>query len=115
VPVERVDIQELTDAYLKCRAYGHDWDDFPAMEVDSFRFTVASYVEGLQCTRCHTERIMYFDHNMHRMGSPYYRKPPRYNTIVGQGTRPNVRFEMLKRGLIVRPAGTVPRKVSKRA
>ena len=101
MPIERVDISDLSDAFLKCRARGHDWDDFPDGTVDSVLFRMAYAVEVVRCTRCTSERYFYLDADMIPFGK-YYRKPKGYDTIVGQGKRPNVRFEMLSRGLLLR-------------
>jgi hypothetical protein len=32
----------------------------------------------------------------------YYRYPRLYNTIVGQGSRPNLRGELIRRSLLIR-------------
>jgi hypothetical protein len=33
--------------------------------------------------------------------SRQYKYPPRYNTIIGEGKRPNLRGEMLRRSLLI--------------
>lgn len=99
--IERVEISELPTNYLLCRARGHDWDDYPDGQVDSELFRLAFAVEAARCTRCTMERYFYFNADMVPFNR-YYRKPPKYDTIVGQGKRPNVRFEMLARGLLTR-------------
>ena len=98
--IERVDITELQDEYVICRTLGHSWDDFPNGEVDSVMFKQSRGVLCLRCTRCFAERYDYINVSMevfHR----YYRYPQRYNTIVGQGKRPNLRGEMFRRSLLV--------------
>lgn len=101
MPIVRVSIAELTDEYLKCRHWGHDWDEYPSAVVDSERYRTAFAIEAVRCTRCTMERIKYYDEMLVAIGSPYYRRPPGYDTIVGQGSRPNVRFELFGRGLVI--------------
>jgi hypothetical protein len=98
--VERIDITELSDAFLRCRARGHDWDDFEG-EVRSDLFKLAHAVEMVRCTRCKSERFFYLGADM-KPFAKYYRKPKGYDTIVGQGTRPNARIEMFRRGLLAK-------------
>lgn len=101
--VERVEITELSDNYLRCRAWGHAWDDHPTGVVNSELYRLSFAIEVLRCTRCAMERFYYLNADM-KPFQRYYRKPPRYDTIVGQGKRPNVRNEMLKRSLLLRAA-----------
>jgi hypothetical protein len=93
--VERVDIRELEDNYVICRTLGHAWDDFPNGEVRSELFRAARGTLVLRCARCLMERYDYIANDM-TVFQRYYRIPRGYNTIVGQGKRPNLRGELLR-------------------
>jgi hypothetical protein len=101
--VERIAITELEDAYVMCRALGHSWDDNPIGEVDSALFRASRGAIVLRCTRCATERFDYLANDM-SVFARYYRYPTRYKSIPGQGTRPNLRGELLRRSLLIRDA-----------
>lgn len=98
---ERVDISELLDAYVQCRALGHMWDDNPQGQLHTELWRASTGGMALRCTRCGTERYDYIDSN-YQVFQRYYRYPPRYTTIPGMGTRPNLRQEMMNRGLLIR-------------
>jgi hypothetical protein len=97
---EQMEIHELTDKFLTCRALGHAWDDNPTAEVDGTLFKSSHGALALRCTRCRTERFDYLDNTM-QVFQRYYRYPKRYTTIPGY-TRPDVRAEMLSRSLLIR-------------
>lgn len=99
--VERVAITELEAEYVLCRTLGHAWDDHPNAKIDLSLYRVSAGVMALRCTRCMTERLDYIGQDM-SVAQRYYRYPPRYNTIVGEGTRPNLRGELLRRRLLIR-------------
>jgi hypothetical protein len=42
-----------TDAYLRCRTYGHAWDEFAPIEMESPWY---GWRLSLRCIRCSTER-----------------------------------------------------------
>lgn len=98
---EPVNIDELLDSYLHCRTLGHMWDDNPSAELHSELWQASSGGLALRCVRCGTERFDYIDTN-YQVFQRYYRYPPRYTTIPGMGTRPNLRQELIRRGLLVR-------------
>lgn len=51
-PKEVDPLDELEEAFLRCRAYGHSWDEYSPNDRRSiFRDEV-----HLRCVRCHTER-----------------------------------------------------------
>lgn len=101
--MERVDIRELDDSYVVCRTLGHAWDNHPNGEVRSDLFRASRGAIVLRCTRCTTERFDYIANDM-SVFQRYYRYPPRYQSIPGQGTRPNLRGELLRRSLLIRAA-----------
>jgi hypothetical protein len=103
VVVERVAIQDLQDAYVLCRALGHAWDDNPTAQVDSQLYRASRGVLTLRCTRCTTERFDYIN-QMFEVATRYYRYPDHYKSIPGEGTRPNLRAELLRRSLLIRSA-----------
>jgi hypothetical protein len=98
---EFMDIHDLQDEFVVCRALGHSWDDNPGAVVDSELFKAAQGVLALRCVRCTTERFDYIAKDM-TVWQRYYRYPAKYTTIPGQGTRPNLRAELFKRSLLVR-------------
>lgn len=104
MPVERVDIVELKDAYIVCRTLGHAWDDNPQGKFNANIAAKSMGVLILRCTRCSTERVDYIGKDM-TVETRTYSYPEYYNTIVGQGTRPNLRGEMLRRSLLIRSSG----------
>lgn len=100
---ELVDIQDLQDAYVICRAIGHAWDDNPTAQVDSDLYRASRGVLALRCTRCTTERFDYVN-QLFEVATRYYRYPDQYRSIPGQGSRPNLRGELLRRSLLIRSA-----------
>lgn len=100
---EMVSINDLKDEYVLCRTLGHSWDDNPTALVDSQLYRASRGVLALRCTRCTTERFDYINQSF-EIGTRYYRYPPLYKSIPGEGTRPNLRGEMLKRSLLIRSA-----------
>jgi hypothetical protein len=101
--VERMAITDLEDVYVLCRTLGHAWDDNPAGEVDSELFRASRGAIVLRCTRCATERFDYIANDM-TVFQRYYRYPRFYQSIPGQGSRPNLRGELLRRSLLIRAA-----------
>lgn len=99
-----VDITELRDEYVICRTIGHSWDDNPTAEIDGPLARSSVGVFALRCVRCTTERFDYIDNGM-RVFQRYYRYPPQYRSIPGQGTRPNLRGELLRRSVLIRRVG----------
>jgi hypothetical protein len=99
-----IDISELRDEYVVCRAIGHSWDDNPTAEVDGPLFRAATGCLALRCVRCTTERFDYIDSEM-QVFQRYYRYPPQYQSIPGQETRPNLRGELLRRSVLIRRYG----------
>ena len=97
----KITIQELTDEFVICRTIGHSWDKNPNGIVNSAFFRVSSGVLMLRCTRCTTERYDYIGHD-NTVFQRYYRYPQHYTTIPGQGTRPNLRGEMVRRSLLIK-------------
>lgn len=101
IPRARVDIRELIDEYVVCRTIGHSWDDNISGEVDGELARSATGVLALRCVRCTTERFDYIDGEM-QVFQRYYRYPQQYASIPGQGTRPNLRGELLRRSVLIR-------------
>ena len=102
MPRELISVADLKEEYVVCRAIGHTWDDNPTAELDSTLWRAGAAALALRCTRCTTERFDYLAADMtvfHR----YYRYPEHYNTsIPGQGTKPNLRGELLSRSVLLR-------------
>jgi|SRR5215469_10024786 len=98
---EYMEINNLRDEYVICRAIGHSWDENPNGEVDSELFRMGAGAICLRCTRCTTERFDYIGLDMSVIYR-YYRYPDKYTTIPGEGSRPNLRGEMFSRSLLVK-------------
>ena len=100
---ERVQIADLRDEYVVCRTLGHSWDDNPTAEVDSEWSSFAVGFLALRCTRCTTERLDFIGHDL---GVAYrrYRYPTLYQSVPGEGTRPNLRGELLRRSILIHGA-----------
>lgn len=98
---ELVAISDLRDAFVLCRTLGHAWDDNPGAEVDSALFRSSRGALALRCSRCATERFDYLNASL-EVWQRYYRYPPHYTAIPGEGTRPNLRAELLRRSLLIR-------------
>jgi hypothetical protein len=98
---EYVDITELENSFVICRTIGHAWDNNPTGKVNSQLFKESYGTLCLICTRCTAERFDYLGQDM-KVWKRYYRNPKGYNTIKGQGSRPNLRAEMFRRSLLIR-------------
>lgn len=96
-----VQIEELQDSYVYCRTLGHSWDEHPNPEFNMELFVVSYGAAALRCIRCGTMRYDYINAEM-AVFTRRYIYPPRYRTIPGMGTRPNLRAEMIRRGLLIR-------------
>jgi hypothetical protein len=96
----QVRIDELLDEYVLCRTLGHSWDELPDPEFSTSLYRSSTGALALRCTRCRAERYDYIANDM-TVASRQYRYPPQYNTIPGQGSRPNLRGEMFRRSLLV--------------
>jgi hypothetical protein len=98
---EYLEITELRDEIVLCRTLGHSWDDNPNGAVNKLMFQGSKGVLTLRCTRCTTERVDYISED-DRVGSRSYAYPSGYKSVPGQGTRPNLRGEMFRRGLLIK-------------
>ena len=97
---EQVSISDLKDEYVLCRTLGHSWDEMPNPEFSPEQFRTSAGAMALRCVRCTGERYDYIGKDM----TVVYRRyimPPHYNTIAGEGKRPNLRAEMFRRTLMV--------------
>jgi len=109
-----VQIEDLLDSYVYCRTLGHNWDEHPQPEWNMELFVVSYGAACLRCVRCACIRYDYINSEMAVFARRYI-YPPRYKTIPGMGTRPNLRAEMLRRGLLIRrptPTRGRPRKAA---
>lgn len=71
--VSRIDTS-LDDTFVKCRSYGHGWDEFAPVDMDR---PVYGWRLSLRCVRCATERHDNIDFKGQVMGR-YYRYPDGY-------------------------------------
>lgn len=99
---ELMSISDLRDEYVLCRALGHSWDEYPGAEFSPsmWRASIGGAL-ALRCTRCTAVRFDYIGADM-KVFHRHYQYPEHYTTIPGEGTRPNLRGEMLKRSLLIR-------------
>lgn len=95
-----ISIEELVDNYVLCRSLGHQWDENPNPTFNDSFFVLSYGAAALRCIRCTTLRTDYIDVEM-RVWRRSYVYPPRYKTIPGMGTRPNLRAELVRRGLLI--------------
>ena len=98
---EPVQIEELLDQFVLCRTLGHSWDENPNPEWNVEVWALSFGAAALRCVRCNTHRYDYLDAEF-RVFTRRYAYPPRYKTIPGMGTRPNLRAELVRRGLLIR-------------
>jgi hypothetical protein len=96
--MERVSIRELKNEYVICRTLGHAWDEFHS--IDPILMPYAFAYISLRCTRCQAERHDGIDKQF-QVASRTYKYPPHYQSIPGEGTRPNLRAELLNRSLLL--------------
>jgi len=95
-----VDVSQLPIEYVICRTLGHSWDDNPAAAVNMQLFSESYGAMTLRCTRCITERFDYLNVEM-RVWKRIYHYPRGYKTIKGQGSRPNLRGELVRRSVLI--------------
>jgi hypothetical protein len=102
-----VDVHDLTNEFLLCRALGHSWDDNPGAEIPQTPLVAASTgILALRCTRCRTERWDFLNVEM-EVFSRRYLYPATYRRLPAeQRGRPALRSEMLGRSLLIRNAQT---------
>jgi hypothetical protein len=102
-----VDVSDLTNEFLLCRALGHSWDDNPGVEIPKTPLSTASAgILALRCIRCHTERWDFLNVSM-EVFSRRYVYPATYRRLTAeQRGRPALRAEMLGRSLLIRNVQT---------
>jgi DNA-binding transcriptional regulator YbjK len=105
MPKEYMQVTDLIDEYVTCRALGHAWDENPTGEVNSELYRAAFSTLFLRCTRCHTERFDYLAADM-TLFQRYYRYPQQYVTVPGTAKLPVLRAEMLRRSLLIKRTST---------
>ena len=102
-------IQDLPMRFLKCRAFGHDWDDPPPLSVSEA--TRAGYINGVRfrfrCASCtgHKEVVMTYGGKL--ILTRYI--PPKGYRVVGLGSsRQPFRLEYLERKGMTKPGTKQP-------
>lgn len=98
--MELMRIEDLRNEYVICRTLGHSWDELPNAEFSPELVRTSAAALALRCTRCLTERYDYINKSMD-VESRRYVYPPHYTTIPGEGSRPNLRGELIKRSLLL--------------
>ena len=98
--MELMQISDLRNEYVICRSIGHSWDDLPNPEFSPALLIGTAGAMALRCVRCSTERYDYIAKDM-TVASRQYKYPLHYTTIPGEGSRPNLRGELLKRSLLI--------------
>jgi hypothetical protein len=101
--LDYVEVQDLTNEYLLCRALGHAWDENPSAEVPMTPIAMAATaVLCLRCIRCTTERWDFLNAAM-EVFSRRYLYPSTYRRLrAEQRRRPVLRAEMFGRSLLIR-------------
>ncbi len=72
----------ITDEALRCRTYGHAWDEVPASMVSLTKRMVGGFQLHLRCTRCTTLRHDVYNLVGH-LAARYYEYPEGYQHAVG--------------------------------
>lgn len=86
---------DLSNDFLRCRTYGHSWDDF---YPDDMRSPSFGWRESLRCTRCTTERHRLIGrHGEVMQSSYYYADGYQMDKGVGKLDRADLRGEMFAR------------------
>jgi hypothetical protein len=93
--------RDLEDAYLKCRVFGHNWDDNPNAEFSPALWRTSAGAVALRCERCTMERYDYIGKDM-QVASRRYKAPKGYSKMShDDGARPTLRRELFRRSLLV--------------
>lgn len=98
--MEHMEISDLRNEYLICRTIGHSWDEIPNAEFSETSLVGTVGAMALRCTRCYAERYDYIGKDL-SVADRRYKYPDHYTTIPGEGTRPNLRGELLKRSILI--------------
>jgi hypothetical protein len=95
---EKIDVRDLYDEFLLCRALHHLWDTNPNFELN----TSYNYILPLRCTRCTTERYDILN-AVGDLITRYYRYPEKYRT--GRVKVVQLRHQMIQRRLWIMRKG----------
>jgi hypothetical protein len=87
--VDRLTGEDLTAAVVRCRTYGHAWDEFNPTGMDASDY---GWRLSLRCVRCTTERHDVID-TIGNLATRQYIYPEGYDTSTGEArmTRPEFR------------------------
>lgn len=99
--IEYTDPRDLRDEYLKCRVFGHNWDELLDAEFSPVLWRTAAGAVALRCVRCAMERYDYIGKDM-LISSRRYKAPRGYSRVSrDEGSRPILRGELFRRSLLV--------------
>lgn len=99
--------RHMIEDILKCKSWGHSWDQYPGSPLDRPRYGVR---EMLRCTRCGTERhTVYSPITGERYGNYVYIYPASYKNLEKGVSRRQWKADALSAGIGV-PRPIVRRK-----
>jgi hypothetical protein len=76
---ERTDrVEDLPDQYLRCRTFGHAWEEIPTTLADPAYMQLWRWYMTARCTSCATERYEGIA-NDGSIGQRSYKYPDRYS------------------------------------
>lgn len=97
-------LEDLPTRFLRCRVYGHSWDDIPATLTKRRSKTwMFPWYDGQRCTSCDTERYDGID-GLGGVGNRYYDYPHGYLTSFKMSQR-EARLEYLRRQRVLAAQG----------
>lgn len=89
------DIGDLPDQFLKCRTFGHSWDEIPETLADEAYMQLFRWYMVARCVSCGTERYEGIQADG-RVGQRSYKYPDRYSLSFTL-KRQDARLEYLTR------------------
>ena len=92
-------LEDLPDHFLRCRVYGHSWDQIPAILGDPDYMRLFRWYDVLRCVHCGCERYDGVNNNG-TVGQRSYRYPDGYQTSFPL-SRADARIEYLDRTRMV--------------
>lgn len=89
-------VSDLSDGVLRCRAYGHAWDQGPVSKLSPVGREV--WVVRLRCTSCPKTRVDYVTPGTFELEERSYNRPDGFS-VIEPTDRSDFREEMIRRAL----------------